>query len=43
MGISIVNQHAEEGPYITRSLGRKHTSNVHEKARDKAAEQVIIC
>ena len=41
MGISIDNQDAEEGPNVTMSLGRKRTSDVHERVRDKAAEQVI--
>ena len=41
MGISIDNQDAEEGTNVTMSLGRKRTSDVHERVRDKAAEQVI--
>ena len=36
MGISIANQHAEEEPNTTRSLGRKSTSNVHERVEDIA-------
>ena len=42
MGISIANQRTEEGTNLIRSLGRKRTSNVHEKVRDKAAEQIIF-
>ena len=41
MGLSIDNQDAEEEPNVTMSLGRKRTSDVHERVRDKAAEQVI--
>ena len=41
MGISIDNQDAEEGPNVTMSVGRKCTSDVHERVRDKAVEQVI--
>ena len=41
MGIPIADQHAEEGPNVTRTLGRKRTLNVLEKVRDKTAEQII--